>query len=277
MESEQLGLFVDITKVPLDVLRVLFEHAASADHTTACTLSLVSHEIQSWTDPLMFRFLNSHKDHVLVPIFKNMCGPTPSPRLLRARSYVRGIAWNSENYLAEMADDPWSFDFLHSFPSLHRVRTGIWSTTLFPVKSLENPFWMSITHFHVDLQVPISSLESPFAREKLFSHMIKLTHLAIRAPKYNVEKNLEEACLHLCLWQITFKDRLVPIDIPSIRKLANGSRDERIVLWDCMHLVLDVEMVISTPDDIAEVWSGCRDGFETYWQKAEAIVQKRRS
>ncbi|KAH8795950.1 hypothetical protein DL96DRAFT_1192639 [Flagelloscypha sp. PMI_526] len=182
--------------LPNDIRLLLFGFAASANHTAALSLSLVSKEVQSWTDPQLFRFLHCSargwfQDALVEGIIAELCSPTASPRLARARNYVRVIACRNHisdvtqigkwlatfPYLTQIAlgsttlpPNPSKphFDFTKSYPYLKRVYLG----DLGPYKhflppsihlgGFTTPFWKAITHLQVCSDHMASSVYSPF-------------------------------------------------------------------------------------------------------------------
>ncbi|KAH8823524.1 hypothetical protein DL96DRAFT_278004 [Flagelloscypha sp. PMI_526] len=197
---------------PLSVLQLLVSFSASCDIPTARALSLVSDNFQRWADIYLFSSLSETNctEKSLVQLLDQMCNESASPRLIRAKQYVRSLAWLPlpgpsnpfvskiprylphfpnlvqlcvwNGYLPElMARDPRLFDPQKSFPNLKRLHTCSFSASTLPRSGFQYPFWSTITHLQLELQYPIHDRESPFIKP-LFTSLTQLTHLALGNP-----------------------------------------------------------------------------------------------
>ncbi|KAH8828925.1 hypothetical protein DL96DRAFT_1708097 [Flagelloscypha sp. PMI_526] len=199
-------------RLPLDILRLLLEFSASANIESARALSLVSKEVQQWTDPHLFQTvkglgLRYSGDRMPdATLLERVCMSDASPRLIRARKHVHTVAWE-RNVPHKSSIEPvlkyfphlvqlclWSnifpyrqsqfgsqrehFEITRSYPSLRRLATCIYSLLNISPNAFGSPFWMTITHLHVRYFIAISSQGSPL-QLPLFATMKSLTHLAL--------------------------------------------------------------------------------------------------
>ncbi|KAH8823395.1 hypothetical protein DL96DRAFT_1713811 [Flagelloscypha sp. PMI_526] len=303
-----------INNLPLDVLRLLFEYAASSSLESAQTLSLVSKEVQFWTDPHLFHTVQrkSHDGDYRLCLLDQMCLPEASTRLVQARNYVRIAAWEDfaphSNIKRALEKCPniiqlclWGnvfpfepndsgyhpFEITQSYPSLRRVATNIDDLENIPPSGFSCPFWMTITHLQVNYYSAVSSPETPF-QVPLFAAMTSLTHLAFfpsnsgaqRELDYNVAlsriKNTFPPSLILCLLSL-----MAPQDVAHenwLVHIVKTSRnvDHRIVLWSWSPEDNADEVVVTNEDDAYQVWCGVQDGVQTFWEMGEAILEKRK-
>ncbi|KAH8828930.1 hypothetical protein DL96DRAFT_1708103 [Flagelloscypha sp. PMI_526] len=299
--------------LPLDILRLLFEFSASASFESAKSLSLVSREVQSWTDPHLFQIVHGHIgngcDEFWTCLLDEMCMPDASPRLILARNYVRAVAWkemvdeNSDiekpldhfsnlvqiclwsNFFPGQLDYPLHdrLEITQAYPSLRRVATCIFDERTTPLNAFGSPFWTAITHLQLLYHCPMSSPYSPF-QSPLFATMPSLTHLALLSEGSGIELDVDLALsrvrdsfpksLVLCLLRLR-----VPFGSNEeywTAEMANTSSkiDQRIVMWMGLSEINAGDMVV-TSDDNFQDWCGVHDGVQTIWDKGEAILKKR--
>ncbi|KAH8823242.1 hypothetical protein DL96DRAFT_1617016, partial [Flagelloscypha sp. PMI_526] len=198
--------------IPFDIVQLLVEFSASSSLIAACSLSLVSHECQSWSDVYLFRFIVEPKEikkDTVSNLLAKMCGPDASPRLLRARQHVRSLSWYEhiqsetllynlghylsllpnvvqlclwKNYLLELAND-YKFDLAISHPNLRRVYTRSYILETLPAAKFDCSFWTTITHLQLEPHNSLYKDDSPFVHP-LFANLNRLTHLAIGKPRH---------------------------------------------------------------------------------------------
>ncbi|KAH8814745.1 hypothetical protein DL96DRAFT_1684985 [Flagelloscypha sp. PMI_526] len=195
--------------LPLDILRLLLEFSASAWLESAKALSLVSREVQGWTDPHFFQIVEGSFlfGEYRISLLDRMCMSDASPRLVLARNYVRAAAWRNfvpqQSYIKQALDhfpnlvqlclwnnvfpfEPkngsWSslqpFEITQKYPSLRRVATCLNDLLNVPQNAFGSPFWTTVTHLHLTYSHAISSRHSPFELP-LFVTMPSLTHIAL--------------------------------------------------------------------------------------------------
>ncbi|KAH8828871.1 hypothetical protein DL96DRAFT_1814184 [Flagelloscypha sp. PMI_526] len=197
--------------LPLDILRLLFEFSASNSLETARTLSLVSKDVQRWTDPHLFQIVHgigidyTISERSRTSLLNQMCMSDASPRLVLARSYARAATWmehipdktcvhraldsfpnltqlclwaNIFPFGAEFLDSRRLSEITQCYPSLRRLATCLSDRGFLPPRAFESPFWMTITHLQVNYYHPASSSQSPF-QLPLFTAMSSLTPLAL--------------------------------------------------------------------------------------------------
>ncbi|KAH8828896.1 hypothetical protein DL96DRAFT_1708068 [Flagelloscypha sp. PMI_526] len=297
--------------LPLDILRLLLEYSASISFKSAQTLSLVSKEVQQWTDPYLFQTVQGARDnHSSMPyLLDRMCMTDASPRFVLARNYVRAIAWKgalSKRSSVKHALDcfpnltqlclwgnlfpfrSWhdkyvveSLEITQNYPSLRRVATGIYTQLGLPPDAFGSPFWMTITHLQVNYSDAISLDASAF-QLPLFTTMSSLTHLALFPHTTWSESNTDLALsrvrhsfppsLSLCL--LSF---VAPEGIDRrlwLAKVANASLkvDKRIVI--STSVMEDNEMVTEYGDTF-QAWCEVQDGLWTFWEIGEAVLKDR--
>ncbi|KAH8828928.1 hypothetical protein DL96DRAFT_1595990 [Flagelloscypha sp. PMI_526] len=295
--------------LPLDVLRLLFEFSASANFESAKTLSLISKEVQLWTDPHLFQIVQgfgiSHTKRLKISLGDRMCMSNTSPRLILARRYVRAVAWEKhppDKIGIEMALEifpnlvqlcirsclpygpesmPHGFVITHSYPTLRRMTTSLLGHSPFPPNIFESPFWTTLTHLQIKYLRFKYDFEPSFP-SPLFINMRSLTRLALLYT-YHVELDVDIALsriketlpssLILCLLSLA-----APPDLdrgPWLAELVKASFkvDERIVIWST-ESGDDTENIVVTSHTFQE-WCGIQDGVQTIWEMGEAILKRR--
>ncbi|KAH8823355.1 hypothetical protein DL96DRAFT_1617339 [Flagelloscypha sp. PMI_526] len=304
-------------ELPFDIVQLLVEFAASSSNRTARVLSLVSHECQLWSDVHLFGFLvgrGSDLETIMVDLLDKMCYDDASPRLARARQHVRSLSWSQqpsgtalcslqryiiyfpnliqlclwENYIPELSNVEFKFDFEMTHPTLTRVFTCSFSLSTLPARKFDYPFWKTITHLQLAPDYPLYKNDSPFAQPLLVS-MTRLTHFAIgplRYPSYQ-EGKLTDLDILVSRLQLSFPPSLtlclLGIDANlitdetqgRISNLRLGVTDGRIVLWS-MPSVNEDFVVCYESKDVFDVWSGIPDGKETFWEAGLACQRNRR-
>ncbi|KAH8799211.1 hypothetical protein DL96DRAFT_1638042 [Flagelloscypha sp. PMI_526] len=255
-----------LQNLPLDLVRLILEVSASRRESSAVSLSLVFHQIQSWcaqVDPFLFRYIYCFKiTQDTTPIPEWMCNSKASPRLIRARNYVEGIAWHP--ILGSTAAlQVW----LSTFPNLKQL--CLWND-LFPIilstRSHQfnfervypalrrlciclgrgDPFWRHITQLHIQILLALSSDRS-LLRWPVLGDMPSLTHLVLDGCRSENEPNIAAALtrvkaswpasLRLCILFvniITDEETGEAVDERTghILKWARSGRfDERLILW----------------------------------------------
>ncbi|KAH8823394.1 hypothetical protein DL96DRAFT_1617455 [Flagelloscypha sp. PMI_526] len=302
-----------INNLPLDVLRLLFEYAASSNLESAQALSLVSNEVQLWTDPHLFHTVKrkSHQGPYRICLVDRMCLPDASSRLVQARNYVRVAAWedfapfssikealeNCPNIVQlclwgnvfpfQPNDSSYpSFEIIQSYPSLRRVATHVNDVSHIPPSAFSSPFWMTITHLQLNYYDAISSSVTAF-QVPLFTTMTALTHLAFFATDHGAHKELDynqalsrirdsfSPSLTLCLLSL-----MAPRDASRDTWLVEMVRtcrkvDDRIVLWLMAPEDSVDDVVITKSGDAFQAWCGVQDGVRTFWEIGEDILKKR--
>ncbi|KAH8798440.1 hypothetical protein DL96DRAFT_1720560 [Flagelloscypha sp. PMI_526] len=320
--------------LPNDIQRLLFGFAASATRIAALSLSLVSKEVQSWrgsffeigsyvhllyrTDPQLFRFLHCSargwfQDSLVEGILVDLCSPTASPRLVRARDYVRVIACRNHMsdatqigkwlatfpYLTQIAlgstmlpphpDEP-HFDFDQSYPYLKRIYLG----NLGPHKhflppsihigGFVTPFWKTITHLQVCSESVACSAYSPFS-SPLFSTMPNLTHLAVIVRRSSPEETpfaltriraSFPPSLQLCILGMVDWSYHNPdfTTLDIFYQVVAGTFDHRLIWWP---QEMNMAMTNSNGREAFALWCGMPDGKPTIWDLGEDTLKKRRS
>ncbi|KAH8828893.1 hypothetical protein DL96DRAFT_1595886 [Flagelloscypha sp. PMI_526] len=194
--------------LPLDILRLLFEFSASTSFNSALALSLVSKEVQRWTDPYLFETVQkTGENYSGIPetsLLGQLFMSNASPRIVVARSYVRTLAWDKfvpqDSYVKKALDifpnlvqlclwgnifpyqpqDSFSrhFEITQTHTSLRRIATCLHNRSKAPPNGFGSPFWMNITHLQIRYLDAVSSSESAF-QVPLFTSMSSLTHLAL--------------------------------------------------------------------------------------------------
>ncbi|KAH8828867.1 hypothetical protein DL96DRAFT_1595828 [Flagelloscypha sp. PMI_526] len=301
--------------LPLDILRLLFEYSASTSVESAKTLSLVSKKIQLWTDPHLFQIIQglgvnlSGKYRISLP--DRMCMSDASPRICLARHYVRAIEWKENvpklSYIEQALDsfpnlvqfclgnnifphrprhlDPSKhFVITRNYPSLRRVATSLYAQPHLPLNAFESPFWMNITHLQVTCFRAMSEPDSPF-QHLLFVNMPSLTHLALLSAYYRDER--VDVDLALSLVKQTFPSSLILclLSLLTPEGISQGSWlvemvnvsikvDKRIVIWSVDSEDNPAEVVVTK--DPSQEWRGVQDGVQTFWEKGEAILKRRK-
>ncbi|KAH8828933.1 hypothetical protein DL96DRAFT_1595995 [Flagelloscypha sp. PMI_526] len=305
--------------LPLDILRLLFEFSASASLACARILSLVSKEIQLWfmafyphshvftytpfipirrTDPHLFQIVQGHVISSGNPTGSSldMLLFNSSPRIVRARNFVRVVAFPSLTQLCL-----WRTFFPHKqhthsllakifeinerFPSLRRLATCIHRRSNLPLNAFKTPFWMTITHLQVRNNHGISSPDSPF-QLPLFAAMSSLTCLALSVTAKENEHDIGFALsrvrgtfppsLILCILalraptDINYEDWLTEIVSTGLRV------DDRIVLRSTASGDNAAEIVVSNGSDSFQEWCGVQDGIQTFWEMGKAVLSRRR-
>ncbi|KAH8831749.1 hypothetical protein DL96DRAFT_1588888 [Flagelloscypha sp. PMI_526] len=303
--------------VSYDILRLLFEFSASCNQGIASNLSLVSREAQLWVDPYLFRFLGQgtkHDSQRILRLLDDMYKADASSRLVRARSYVRGIVFgtweaghryqNLDLFLKSLPNlvnlCVWG-NYLPEFfrsdialkdvipPRLRRVHTCSATLASLPDRKLDYPLWRQITHLQLHLDHEICDDYSPFS-EPLLNTMHNLTHLAISSgdsssamePESDIALTVSRAkasfpaTLQLCL--LSLPPKLISQQtFPRIDSLRLGEVPE-VVLWSMPYykaeFILDID---SRGPEVFSVWSGAPDGMLTFWEAGSEIQRQRKN
>ncbi|KAH8828890.1 hypothetical protein DL96DRAFT_1814195 [Flagelloscypha sp. PMI_526] len=304
-----------VHSLPLDILRLVFELSASTSVESAQVLSLVSKEVQRWTDPHLFQIVRKagHNSFEIskTSLLEQMCMPDASPRIIVARNYVRSLVldkfaskgshfpeqaleifpnltqvcvWGNIFPLKGMGSLSQNFEITQSYPCLRRIATCLDSQANVPPNAFGSPSWMNITHLQVRSYRPISSDGSAF-QLPLFISMTSLTHLAlsrmIDKEEYNADLAFSRVrktfppSLILCLLD------LMPSGTLAInhwyRDMTNRCLkvDERIVMWWTGPKYDVGEMVARTHNSFQD-WCRVQDGEQTFWEMGEAVLKRRR-
>ncbi|KAH8822145.1 hypothetical protein DL96DRAFT_344188 [Flagelloscypha sp. PMI_526] len=302
--------------LPFDIIRVIFEFSASAHTTGALALTLVSREVQSWSDPHLFKFLvDSEKGSRAFQSLEDMSSDGASPRLIRAREYVRAVAhrfrvWKVsflQQYLALLPniqrlylwlipfpnkehDEMFNFSQVH--PSLREVSILLPDAYDLAHNAFSRPFWSKITHLQVSPQSPLSYAASPFAVASLFAGMSSLTHLVIedrilRDVDANTAVSRVVASLpasrELCLLPVFQPPQpfICVADGRTWNRIIQGTMSDRIVVWwdgsiDFVPPKPTEDLVHMDSNSLLRYWWDPRDGELTFWERGEAILKKRR-
>ncbi|KAH8828960.1 hypothetical protein DL96DRAFT_1020969 [Flagelloscypha sp. PMI_526] len=302
--------------LPLDVLRFLFEFSASTSFESAKVLSLTSKEVQLWADPYIFEFAQGSHDYTStasgIPLLERLYMSNASSRIVRARNYVRAVAWERfvlQESIVEKAleyfpnlihiclwvnlfplrhqnDDSQRlrFEITQMYPSLRRVTTRLADISRIPQNAFGSPFWMSITHLQVNYAISVSSIDSPF-QLPLFVTMSSLTHLALSCLNQYCELNDDLAVsrvketfpssLTLCLLSL-----VAPPGVDRSHWLANlvtVSRkvDERIVMWSLVSKDKTDEIVVTNGGLTYGSWRKLQNELPTYWEAGETVLKRR--
>ncbi|KAH8828966.1 hypothetical protein DL96DRAFT_1596115 [Flagelloscypha sp. PMI_526] len=289
--------------LPLDILRLLFEFSASTGHESARALSLVSKEVQCWTDPYLFRTLHGnnlyYSETSRTSLFDQICTPDASPRFVLARKYIRAVAWKDYvhkskvtqaldyfPYMSQLClwgnifpfqprdSEDQSFQITQGYPFLRRVSACMYELGTLPSNSFDTPFWMTITHLQLRLGGLISSPQSAF-QLPLFVNMRSLTHLALLSATSEKEPDVELAFSRL---KLAFAPSLVlclvalmtPVRVNRKVWLAemvstSFNADERFVMWSFASS--------DTPDEMVVTIQGSE---YTFWEMGQAVLKRRR-
>ncbi|KAH8828958.1 hypothetical protein DL96DRAFT_1708131 [Flagelloscypha sp. PMI_526] len=301
--------------LPLDVLRLLFEFSASTSLESAKALSLTSKEVQLWTDPCIFEtvysFDNSSGTSWRSPL-EQLCMSNASPRIVRARNYVRAVAW--EDFVPQVSsvekaleyfpnliqiclwdnlfpfrtqnESPHShqFEITQMYPPLRRVTTCLDYRSNVPQNAFGSPFWMTITHLQVNYYGTVSSDDSPF-QQPLFATMSSLTHLALSAMNQHSEPNAD---LALSLVKESFPPSLrvclLALGAPSgvdhsywLAEMVRASQkiDERLIMWSFVEEDSLDEIVVTSGIPTFEAWGQVLNKGQTYWEAGEMVLKRR--
>ncbi|KAH8798397.1 hypothetical protein DL96DRAFT_1720519 [Flagelloscypha sp. PMI_526] len=278
-------------------IRLCTEFSASSNLESARTLSLVSQEVQLWTDPFLFRCICQHEFSTPYQLLDQMCSHYASPRLVRARSYVRAIGWKSPmmernlpQYLATLPNISQLCMWVQTnyftggqtvYSSLRRLFSSASQTNSFNL-----PFWSTITHLHLyTVRTMVETFEQP-----LFGSMIQLSHLAIGTLDryWKEEPDIAAAVecvrrafppsLRLCLLSLDIQVR--PSNHAQLQELCDGKVDNRIVV--CLPtkptLQLNGLLVLNSRDHTTYLqWCVDQAESDTYWEKGEEIQAGRQS
>ncbi|KAH8828921.1 hypothetical protein DL96DRAFT_1595974, partial [Flagelloscypha sp. PMI_526] len=283
----------------------IFELSASTWRESAQALSLVSKEVQRWTDPYLFQIVKCrfYSGEYSISLLDRVCMPDAPPRLVLARNYVRAIAWRSRvdkrsyielalgkfpnlaqlclwtNFFPARADyqgglsPSGSFLIDQKYPSLRRVATCMDTLLFLPPNAFRSPFWMSITHLHINYYRAISSQNSPFRMPLLSPSTDNQNETNFDLAFSRVTATLPPS-LKLCLLALPppRKPR-----IPWIKEMVDTSQnfDERIVMWVMFPVNNMDELVGTERADNFRAWCGVQDGAYTYWEMGEAVLKKR--
>ncbi|KAH8828962.1 hypothetical protein DL96DRAFT_1814259 [Flagelloscypha sp. PMI_526] len=300
--------------LPIDILRLLFQFSASSSVHCALALSLVSKEVQRWTDPYLFEIVHKTGPNFSwapkTSLLDQMLESEASPRIVFARNYVRTLAWDQyvfseldvedvlETFLNltelciwgnvfpyQVEDSPSkSFEITKGYPSLRKLSSCIRDRWMVPPSAFNSPFWMTITHLQLRYMTEISSSESAF-QLPLFVPMTSLTHLALLAFTGVSESNTDHGfslvrktfppSLILCLLAVTSP----PLDEHRgnwIAQMVDASLniDKRIVI--CWTNPTDnVDVMAVKSHDFDEAWCRIQDRGQSLWEMGEAVLKGR--
>ncbi|KAH8828866.1 hypothetical protein DL96DRAFT_1595824, partial [Flagelloscypha sp. PMI_526] len=265
------------------------------------------------TDPYLFQILYwrtaSGYEEFWNCLLYQMCMSSASPRLIRARNYVRAVTWEDNvpeqrgietpldhfPNLVQLClcrnifphqpghDSPPSdrFEITQRYPYLQRVATCIFHERNTPRNAFGSPFWASVTHLQLLYYRPMSSPESPF-QSPLLATMPSLTHLALSPKTGNSELDVNLALsrvrssfppsLVLCILAL-----MAPLDVNEeywTMETSNASLqvDQRIVMWSEYPQANASDMLVA---DSFEAWCAIPDRKQTFWDMGEAILKKR--
>ncbi|KAH8809485.1 hypothetical protein DL96DRAFT_567201 [Flagelloscypha sp. PMI_526] len=275
----------NLSELPLDIARLIIGLAASADTslTTALSLSLVSHEMQSCADKSLFHSIVIDHDIIppaMVQFMDSFTSDAPSPRFVSARSYVRRITTKQEG----------EQDKLLKFVTLcHQLRSlALWSMPLHPeFRVTSSPYLRQLT-FGKTLDDASFSFSSP-----LFDGVTHLELVAYSAKQWPLlwasGLTTMTTLLHLVLDATEVRTSLLPYlsdasaNIPpNLRVLllfvsgrqqrpGNHHYDERIVLATRSTAPSELPFI-----DLGwGTWTGETDEKETLWAKAEHVLNLR--
>ncbi|KAH8828918.1 hypothetical protein DL96DRAFT_1679452 [Flagelloscypha sp. PMI_526] len=271
--------------LPLDILRLLLEFSASASIKSAKALSLVSKEVQAWTDPHLFQIVKGRFIDLKyrISLLDRMCMSDASPRLVLARNYVRAVAWRRFQDSSSQSSEELSV-IIQKYLALRRVAICIDSGLNVTPDAFESPFWTTVTHLYLNSYRPISSPRSSF-QQCLFVTMPSLMHLALYVIVGPGEIDAELAfsrvtqtfplSLKLCLFG--FYHPRTGNKQPLITEMASISQkfDERIVMWSMIPEDNSDEVVGVSVDDSFQAWGVVQDEVQTFWQMGEAVLKKK--
>ncbi|KAH8798426.1 hypothetical protein DL96DRAFT_886473 [Flagelloscypha sp. PMI_526] len=297
----------------VDVLRLLLEFAGSSSRSSALALSLVSHEVQSWMDPHLFKCIiqtektSAFHDGALCKesqLLRNMAHTNASPRLVRARAYIRAIGWKIWGNFYPIIEEClplfpnveqvcfWNLifptrgdiDFTRIYPSLRRICTCV--DERLPSRTFSEPFWSTVSHLHLRCVLQLSADDSPF-REPIFEGMPSLTHLIVDCSLLSRAKYVDRILtgsqasltsppnLKLCILGLRLvREEAITRELESARREV---LDERIVLWsEEWEPWSDIIFPKSTDEDrILDLWSSVQFERKTLWDMGEEVLSER--
>ncbi|KAH8804183.1 hypothetical protein DL96DRAFT_1631424 [Flagelloscypha sp. PMI_526] len=280
--------------IPIDVARLVFEIAATSDQQTACALSYVSQQVQSWSDPFLFRHIVIialvSLDEAMLRFIDSFISKDPSPRIRRARGYVKTIS--SKQY-----DDGYSRipNFVRRYSSLESLRLrSLTSTHLlfklivpslrklsFPyhdtdIMTRNMPLFYAITHLEVDAYETFTIWDADFD----ISAMPSLTHLTVVMNKNRINDMNTVITTVSAYIPPRFKLLLLLLRRGQKNSLEGVTYDERIILGVLPRLGDVANDMDAELDDVFEdEWGdgtaqSVKEG--TRWDRAERMLRDKR-
>ncbi|KAH8824209.1 hypothetical protein DL96DRAFT_1613387 [Flagelloscypha sp. PMI_526] len=272
------------TSLPLDLARLVIEFTASADWSlqTVTALSLVSKEVQSWSDRYLFRDIVVGDDGLprTEEFMRDFAQDNAPIRFQTARSYVRTFSTQATD-----GDERLALKFLLCCTNIHSI--AFWHMTIpsplrdRSIPSLERlsfspgddarlsfsaPLFRTITHLEI---AGYDSSDWPVLWSAGLSSMPSLTHLVLDAlpdvkPHIHLLSNLPDSV------------RIIMLRFGRITQATRVADDPRIVCFASQeqnasegfpHLDIFVEGF--------HTWTGKKFEDETYWTIGERLLQKK--
>ncbi|KAH8818786.1 hypothetical protein DL96DRAFT_1621936 [Flagelloscypha sp. PMI_526] len=274
-------------ELPIEILMVVISLAAASSPRVAVNLSLVSHEVQRWSDSHLFKNIviqDSHIPRAMEVLLDSFILKNASARFLQARNYVRTFSTK------QVKDNKKRLPkFISRCPNLFSI--ALWNYPLplgisslimpslrrvaFPNTrglSFESPIFRTVTHLELvnwDIPIPPSlGLQS----------MKYLTHL-ILSPWGFYPLGIDQAAVEL-----------FPLGL-QILFLALKENGVHMRHWpprrgtDIKYLLPVTGPNVSVPgienldvygDEAFKVWSGEIPEEESFWVKGERLLQSSR-
>ncbi|KAH8826086.1 hypothetical protein DL96DRAFT_1607140 [Flagelloscypha sp. PMI_526] len=266
--------------LPVDIARLIVEMASRSLYT-ACSLSLVSKEVQTWSDPFLFcTVVISVTDIVskeMELFMDSFTAPTPTQRLLRARGYVQIVA-------TQQLTDPnkriprflgccsnlfsfcnWTQVLSSSFFDLH-IMSLKWLSLNGWVEplSFKSPVFQSITH--LDL-TGLNFSEWPDIWNANLGFIPSLTHLLLDAS--GPSDVISNDVLSIISSHLTPTIQLVLLSVKGVTKGSiTSDHDKRIAI---------VEMgALNVYEEVWMTFSGPLQEGEAVWSHAEKLLKVQR-
>ncbi|KAH8826087.1 hypothetical protein DL96DRAFT_1607142 [Flagelloscypha sp. PMI_526] len=271
----------NVASIPVEIARLIVQFA-SHSLSTSCSLSLVSRQVQTWSDPFLFCTMIISKtqevSQKMRTFIDSFVSSVPSDRLCRARRYVQIVATLQFNDPDETLYRflgccshlfsvcvwchvvPSSFSALH-IPTLRWLSLSGWEIPL----SFASPVFQSISH--LDLTGVFFSDWSDIWEANL-AFIPNLSHLLLNAS--GPSDIVDGEVLSTISSHLTPSIRLVLLAVKKLPAEARaGGYDVRIAM---------VEVGILNVDE--EVWTTFSSPLherETIWSKAETLLLERRN
>ncbi|KAH8828868.1 hypothetical protein DL96DRAFT_1595829 [Flagelloscypha sp. PMI_526] len=226
--------------LPLDVLRLLLEFSASTSLTTARTLSLVSKNVQHWTDPHLYRIVEgdsvnySRSERYGVPSVERLCSSDASPRIVLAR-HLRLCCDMGAKCAGQILSSNFFQQVAIPAPPLYR--------------------YVLSTH----LALTFMALESEHDTGLAFSRI----------------RGTFPPSLILCLFDLAAPKNVDPGKWFTEMAYTGLKVDDRIVLCSEVPEGNPDEMVVISLRDTFQEWCGVQDGVQTFWDLGESVLKGR--
>ncbi|KAH8824195.1 hypothetical protein DL96DRAFT_1613351 [Flagelloscypha sp. PMI_526] len=276
--------------LPLDLAKLIIEFAASDDWSlrTSISLSLVSKEVQTWSDVYFFRDIVIEEDAIPLKtktFMTEFSQENPPLRLHTARSHVRTFSTKQSDKEDTEDEEEVVFRFLALCSNLHSIAlwhmsvpSGLLDLSIPSLRrlsfgagkhdqvSFSMPLFNSITHLEI---AGYNSSEWPALWSAGLRSIPSLTHLALDAlPLSDCQSDL------LKRLPASFSLVLVRNIETYESELMQGVDDPRIVVFtDSDDIGLPFLDIFS---DGFHAWTGQQPEEETYWVQGEKLSAKQR-